>query len=157
MLAVAACALTLQSCMIGKSKVLGPLAQYPSEINIRVPKATLRAAGAFDRDAGKSLGKINSIEVFSSEDRRSFPAIERSAGEIAGAEKMELLIEVADSCEHTEIYGLASDKGNAIQKLLIKSAEPGEYTVIYMKGNIDLGAMIDQNKADYRSLTKLFR
>lgn len=157
-LAVALCSLTLQSCIIGKSKVLSPLAQYPSEVNIRVPKATLKTAGAFDGDARKVLGKINSVEIFSSKDRRSFPAIERRAGKIpAEAEKMELLIEVTDSCEQTEIYGLASDKGNAIKKMLIKTTEPGECTVIYIKGNIDFGAMIDQNKNDFHTLKKLFR
>ena len=94
--------LLLSGCVIDKPKVLAPLCDYPGTA-LRIPSSTLKMTGMMADDGGGFIRKLNTVEVFSCDNRRSMNAVVKASCAIAESRGMELMIEARDSAEVVHI------------------------------------------------------
>ena len=144
--------LLLSGCVIYKPKVLAPLCDYPGTA-LRIPSSTLKMTGMMADDGDGFIRKLNTVEVFSCDNRRSMDAVVKASCAIAESRGMELMIEARDSAEVVHIYTVESDRSGVLKEMLIQALEPGECNVVYIKGEIDIASLSGDSK-DFKKLLK---
>lgn len=131
----------LGSCVSSRPKELAALSEYPGT-TVRVPSSTLKMTSLCAGGDGKFMRKLKSVEVFTCEDRKRTGAVMEASRRIAQERGMEMIIETRSAKESTEIYILEGGKKGVVKEVLIQSVEPDECEVVYLKGNIDVAALM---------------
>lgn len=143
---IALIAVLFSACVSDAPDVLSPLASIPDNTIVRVSGGALKLAMmAVPSNAG-FVKKIKSVEVFTCEDSGQSDAIADASRRIAESRGMELLLEQRDSTDTVHIYGLESEKkAGEVKEILIQVAEPGETTVVFIKGKIDIASILENS------------
>ncbi|MCM1310365.1 MAG: DUF4252 domain-containing protein [Bacteroides sp.] len=142
-------AITAISLNCHAEKLFESLASNPHVESVYVGKAMMGMARGFlnngkDKDTKKSLNAIkdiNSIEIIDCEDSAAIKEIKSQAHKILANLTTEILLETRDGDEHTVIYRLISGKQSAASGMILETSEPGEYSLIYIDGVIDIDAL----------------
>ncbi len=137
-------ALMLSSCIIGKSKVLEPLSAYPDNVSMRIPSGTLKVSSIFIPEVGSLMRGAKSVELFTCDDKESMPEISEQLLDIVNSHGMELYVEVRDSDEIVDVYGLASDKDGILKEAIVSVSDPEGCAIVFLKGKIDIASFINE-------------
>lgn len=140
-------AIALQGCLVGKPKVLGPLADYPGEVSLRVPSGTLKIAGMLVPEAGALMRGASSVEVYMCAGGSSASDVARKAEGIASARGMELCAQTLRDGEKVDVYGVAARRPGILEEALVLAADSIECAVVYLRGKIDLDAYMHEGES----------
>lgn len=141
---------SLTGC-ITTPKVLSEIERYPRSETLRVTPLTMFfMKGAMPGPAGKLIKGMKSVETYDCEDTVSFSLIDRDVDKIIEQKGLELYIESREGRESSRIYGSEPGKNGTVSELFIVDKEPGDYSVVYLKGKMKLGEFITAqlNKKD---------
>lgn len=142
----------LSSCVISKPKMLKSMSHYPHTEAVRIPAFTMKLASLLsDDDDDEYVGKVKTVEVVTFEDGEFQPEVEEEFEKLAGRKSMDLLVETRDSLESVDIYVKTNRKGDVIKEMLIKSTEPDESNIVYLKGRFSMEEVLETNP---KKLTK---
>ncbi len=138
---LAAC-LTFTSCRAQRE--LQELSAIKDIQSVYVGKAMLSLAGASmgnslnapGFDGSKLMKNLTSIEVVTTQNKKSAKEANTLIDKYLDTHKMEVLTEVSESNEHVLISGETDPESGNIKKILIKVTEPSEFTCVLIKGNI---------------------
>lgn len=112
--------------------------------SVYVGKAMLSLAGASmgtslnapGFDGSKLMKNITSIEVVTTQNRKSAKEANTIIDRYLDSHNMEVLTEVSESNEHVLISGETDPASGNMKKILIKVTEPSEFTCVLIKGDI---------------------
>ena len=86
---------------------------------------------------------MESIEILNCEKKALIPELQQQAQALVDSMKLELIVEARDGGdEATRIYGIVPDDNPAVLKsLLIEARDGDEYSLIYIRGTVDIEAL----------------
>ena len=139
--------LLFSGCISERASVLAPLSRYPGE-TVRIPSSTLKFAGIM---SGESMvRKLSTVEIFSCANPAYAGQIADLTRVIADGRNLELLIEARDSTDLTRIYAIQGKKQGVLKELLVESTGRAACDIVYIKGKLDLPALIsDTHSLDH--------
>lgn len=84
------------------------------------------------------------IEIVSAETPEAIKIVKKGFSGIANKLNMELMLNATDDGEVVNIYTSGVSEDNVIHDILIETTEPDEYTLVYIRGEIDVNALQEQ-------------
>lgn len=141
-------------------RVFSSLRNLPGVEITYIGPAALRLAGRSplaDADfalASAVMKDIESIEIVECENPESIPQLEAFTQNLMNELHLEPLVEDESKGEINRIYAMVPQKGEesgSLGNLLIESVEPGSYELVFVKGAIDLNAMMKAAEEDDES------
>ena len=88
--------------------------------------------------------KIDNIEVVNVEARKYFKAVDEVLNSYVASNKLQVLLQNDDGEEVTVIYGLMTDDGQRLKKLVIYNNEQDELNVVVINGEIDTKSIMSK-------------
>ena len=133
--------------LAANDRIFGEVANLPGVESVYIGPAALRLAmkslpteGKLVDGLGGAIRELKSVEVIECDNRKSIDKIEKFARGLIDSLSLEVIVEATENDEKTRIYGIVPEGGkeNTINALLIESREKDEYTLVYIRGVIDL-------------------
>lgn len=132
-------------------RLLGELAGMNGVESVYIGKAGLRFAGnavlsaGEVGDVGSWFSDMESIEIINCEKSSVVPQLVKKAKAIIDRLNLEIIVETRDGDETTRIYGIVPQGTDAavLKSLLIENREPGEYSLVYIRGTVDISRLED--------------
>lgn len=130
-----------QSC-IAQSKVFKEAASIEGVTSIYISPLLLKL-GTTPAELGHGLDdavkEISAFEVITAEENcKNLPKVAESCRKIIAGMGCEVLMDVNEDNDKVKIYASVPKGGTYADKLIIEVDEGKEYTVVYVKGKIDL-------------------
>ena len=133
-------------------RVFSEISNLPGVESTYIGPAALRLAGSYIPfeagmmgTVGSAIKDLKSIEVVECTNRKSFKEIQKFADELVARLSLEVIVETTEKDETTRIFGvMPEDDGqdsNTLDGLLIEIREKGEYTLVFVRGTIDISKL----------------
>ena len=133
-------------------RVFSEISNLPGVESTYIGPAALRLAGSYIPfeagmmgGVGNAIKDLRSIEVVECTNRKSFNEIQKFAVDLVARLSLEVIVETTEKDETTRIFGvIPEDDGqdsNTLDGLLIEIREKGEYTLVFVRGTIDLSKL----------------
>ncbi|MDO4318963.1 MAG: DUF4252 domain-containing protein [Bacteroidales bacterium] len=142
--------MTAPSC-ISQAKVFKEVASMPDVTSVYIGPAMLRLAGGAASVGGygeysQYISDLKSIEVISCEKASSIEKVSAACDRMLAQMHYEILLEANEEDEHAIIYGGIPDGENPdiLDDIVIVSREKGEFSLVYIRGKINVGEMVKE-------------
>lgn len=132
-------------------RVFSEISNLPGVESTYIGPAALRLAGSYIPfeagmmgTVGSAIKDLKSIEVVECTNRKSFKEIQKFADELVARLSLEVIVETTEKDETTLFGVMPEDDGqdsNTLDGLLIEIREKGEYTLVFVRGTIDLSKL----------------
>lgn len=128
---------------------------YPDNKDIStvyISKAAMRlglSMGGDDSDMKeiqKCVKNPEGMEIVSATSPQAIAIVKKDVAEKMKKLNMELFLNAQDSGDDVNIYAGKILSGNVMRDILIEASEPNEYTIVYIRGEIDVQALTNQYK-----------
>jgi len=138
---------TSLSAYAADDRLFGEIAKESYVESVYIGKAGLRFAksasivGGSLGNLGADISKVESIEVIECDEPRYIPQVKKMVKKILDENKFEMIVESKDEDEISRIYAIILEDpagATSISRVIIESYEPDEYSVVYIKGCINL-------------------
>lgn len=144
--------MTAPSC-ISQAKVFKEIASMPDVTSVYIGPALLRLGGAAASSVGdysKYISGIKSIEIISCENPSAIKAVSDACDRKLAEMNYDILLEANEPDEQTTIYGGVGDAANPeiLDDIVIVCREKSEFSLIYIRGKINVGEMVKENMSD---------
>ena len=150
-LTVATAAL-LVSATCHAQKIFNSLADNPNVESVFVGKAMMNMGinmlgdDKDSQDIYNAVNEIESIEIISCEVPKEIAKIKSQAAKILAKLKLQTLLETKEDGETVVIYGHTPANGETISDMVIETTEKNEYSLIHIKGKINVKALTSNSK-----------
>lgn len=137
-----------QSC-IAQAKLFKSAAGIKGVTSIYISPTMLKLGASFS-DLGHGLDEavsdLKALEIITCEEENKLPHVKETCQQVISSLGGELLLEVNEDDEHVVIYGTVPEGETYAEELVIEVSDEddGEYTVIYLKGKIDMAQIAEQ-------------
>lgn len=145
LIAIAALALISFSAYSQK-RMFGEFANNKDITTVYISGAAMRMGLSMAGDSSSPLGQVTEsiknpqgMEVVSTENPQAAETVRKTAGEIIARLGMELLLNTTD--ENVNIYVGRMLDGSVMRDILIETSEASEYTLVYIKGDVDIESL----------------
>lgn len=98
------------------------------------------------KDIQKCVRNPEGMEIVSATTPEAIAIVKKDAAEKMKKLNMELFLNAQDSGDDVNIYAGKILSGNVMRDILIEASEPDEYTIVYIRGEIDVQALTNQYK-----------
>lgn len=142
---------------LAADRVFSSLTKLPGVESAYIGPAALRLAGRSplsDADfalAGAVVKDIKSIEIVECSNPETFPQLEAFSKKLVKQFNLEVLVEDESDGETDRIYAEVPQEGEesgSLGNLLIVSVEKNSYEMVFVKGTIDLDAIMKAAEED---------
>ena len=86
------------------------------------------------------------MEIVSATSPQAIAIVKKDVAEKMKKLNMELFLNAQDGGDDVNIYAGKILSGNVMRDILIEASEPNEYTIVYIRGEIDVQALTNQYK-----------
>ncbi len=94
----------------------------------------------------KCIKNPEGMEIINATTPKAISIVKKDAAEKMKKLNLELLLNAQDEGDNVNIYTGKMLNGNVMRDILIESDEPDEYTIVYIRGEVDVQALTDQYK-----------
>lgn len=94
----------------------------------------------------KCIKNPEGMEIINATTPKAISIVKKDAAEKMKKLNLELLLNAQDEGDNVNIYTGKMLNGNVMRDILIESDEPDEYTIVYIRGEVDIQALTDQYK-----------
>ncbi len=147
LIAIAALALISLSAY-SQTRMFGEFANNKDITTVYISGAAMRMGLSMAGDSSSPLGQVTEsiknpqgMEVVSTENPQAAETVRKTAGEIIARLGMELLLNTTDEDENVNIYVGRMLDGSVMRDILIETSEASEYTLVYIKGDVDIESL----------------
>lgn len=139
---------TLGSC--GSAGEFSQLKQCSGTDVVHLPKGAtflLSSMVGGNKEASSLMRSLGSVDVVSCEGNANRAKVLEVTQSVISKEKAELILETAEGNENVRIYGKPDTNKGKVSNVIIISDEPGELSVVRMKGSMDLKTLMNSKSA----------
>ena len=98
------------------------------------------------KEIQKFIKNPEGMEIINATTPKAISIVKKDAAEKMKKLNLELLLNAQDEGDNVNIYTGKMLNGNVMRDILIESDEPDEYTIVYIRGEVDIQALTDQYK-----------
>ncbi len=146
--------MTVMARSAENDRILSAITSRSDVTSVYIGKAALRLAGsnalagklggdAKDGDrVTKAVKNLESVEIVNCEKKSVIPDLRKEVERLVQKLGLEVLVEAREPGESVMIYGIVpADGSDVIDSMLIEANEGNEYSLVFIKGKIDLSAL----------------
>lgn len=136
-------AIVLPLSCIAQSKIFKEAAKIDNVTSVYISPTLLklgaRQQGYLGHGLDEAIMELSALEVITcDEDASKIPQVKSLCEPVIKAMKCDVLLDVNDEGDKTTIYAQIAPGTNIAELIIVKVEESDEYTVIYIKGKVDI-------------------
>lgn len=146
--AVFVCMLSVSFIACSKKHIFDNFGDNENISTVYISSAAMNLGMSLGSDIGSGLGLDNNcirnpqgMEIISSDTEEGAAIIRKELEQKIKELGMELLLSTSEDNETCNIYTGKVQEGTTVRDILIETSETGEYSLVYIKGDIDLGSL----------------
>lgn len=141
--------LTMPQSCIAQSKIFKEAAKIDNVTSVYISptllKLGVRHQSALGHGLDDAIQELSALEVITcDEDESKIPDVKNICKPIIKSMNCEVLLDVNDEGDKTTIYAKIIPNTDIAELIIVEVDEPDEYTVIYIKGKVDIKKLAEE-------------